>query len=147
MTMTMTMTMTKEEKMTKTEAILKVRKLRKLAEKNESPGEASSAIATAKDLCRKHNLTEADLTVGTKAEAFDDLIERLDAYTKTRRELPDSIAYVLERMKRDMKEEEKSSALEQVVAAARIGSIFLGKKMGPVKEIVEETLRRHSLVI
>ena len=133
--------------MTKKEAVRKVRKLRKLAENNRSPDETSSALTAARDLCKKYNLTDTDLAQGTKAEAFDELIQKLDTYTKTRRELPESIAYILERLQRDMKEEEKSTALEQVVAAVRIGSIFLGRKMGPVKEIVEETLRHHSLII
>ena len=134
--------------MTKKEALVRVTKLRRLAERAGSPQEAANARRAIADVCRTHSLSEADITIGTKAEAFDDLMGRLDAVTKGNKDLPHAVAEVLAHLKADMKEEEKAGALEKTVAAVRVGALFLGrKKMGALKDVVEETLKRHSLVI
>jgi hypothetical protein len=136
--------------MTKKEAITKISKLERLAAKAGSAAEASNARRAIDDLKKKHGITERELQVGTKADAFDDLVGRLDAYARsqTRQSLPASVFEVLGTIKSKTAEEDKANALEKLVGVVRVGAFLFGSKgMGPIKEIVEETLKRHSLTI
>jgi hypothetical protein len=136
--------------MTKKEAISKISKLERLAAKAGSPQEASNARRAIADLKKKHEISDKELQVGTKAEAFDDLVGRLDAYARsqTRQSLPAPVFEVLSKIKTDMKEDDKANALEKLVGAVRIASFLIGSKgMGPVKTIVDETLKKHDLTI
>lgn len=136
--------------MTKKEAITKISKLERLAAKAGSPQEAANARRAVEDLKKKHGITDRELQVGAKAEAFDDLVGRLDAYARsqTRQSLPASVFEVLGTVKSKTSEEDKTKALETLVGVVRVGAFLFGSKgMGPVKEIVEETLKRHSLTI
>jgi len=134
--------------MTKAEAIKKISKLNKLAEKAGTPQEAETARRAAEDLRRKHSISERELQLRAKAAAFDDLVGRLDAYARTQSQLPAPVFEVLSKIKSDTKEEDKANVLEKVVNMVRVGALLLSRKsMGPVKEIVEETIRRHGLTI
>lgn len=134
--------------MTKKEAITKISKLERLAAKAGSPSEAANAQRAIEDLKKKHGITDRELKVGAKAEAFDDLVGRLEAYARTQPQLPAPVFDVLSGVKSKTNEEDKAKALENFVNVVRIASLLLGpKNMGPIKEIVDKTLQQHSLVI
>jgi len=136
--------------MTKREAITKISKLERLAAKAGTPQEAANARRAVEDLKKKHGITDRELQMGAKGDAFDDLVGRLDAYARsqTRQSLPASVFEVLGTIKSKTTEEDKAKALENLVGVVRVGSFLFGSKgMGPIKEIVEETLKRHSLTI
>jgi hypothetical protein len=136
--------------MTKREAITKISKLERLAAKAGSPQEASNARRAVEDLKKKHGITDRELQIVGKADAFDDLVGRLDAYARsqTRQSLPASVFEVLGTIKSKTAEDDKAKALDNLVGVVRVGAFLFGTAgMGPIKEIVEETLKRHSLTI
>jgi hypothetical protein len=136
--------------MTKKDAINKISKLERLAAKAGSPQEAANARRAVEDLKKKHSITDRELQLGAKSDAFDDLVGRLDAYARsqTKQALPNSVFEVLSKVKSDTNEDDKARALENLVGVVRVASFFFGKSgMGPVKDIVEETLKRHALTI
>jgi hypothetical protein len=133
--------------MTKREAITKISKLERLAAKANSH-EAANARRAIEDLKKKHGVTDRELKVGVKADAFDDLVGRLEAYARTQSQLPAPVFEVLSKVKSDTKEEDKAKALENLVNIVRVATLLFGSKgMGAVKEIVDKTLEQHSLII
>lgn len=134
--------------MTKKEVITKISKLERLAAKAGSPQEAANARRAVADLKKKHQITDKELQVGAKAEAFDDLVGSLDAYVRsqTRQSMPAPVFEVLSKIKSDMKEDDKANSLEKLVGVVRVASFLVGG-MGPIKKIVDETLKKHDLTI
>lgn len=135
--------------MTKTDAIKKISKLRRLAERPGSQQEAENARREISRLTQQFSLSESDLTKGIKAEAFDDLAGKLDAYArKNQDKLPAPAIEVIEQLKKKMTEEEKAGALEKLVGTVRLASLILGKsKMGGIKEVVEKVLNEYGVVV
>lgn len=134
--------------MTKDDAKGKVSKLLRLAEKAGTPQEADSARRTAAEIKKKYGITDEELSLGTKAAAFDDLVGKLDAHARRHPEMPPAVFEVLTKMKTDMSEDDKAASLVKLVGTIRVAALFLGsKKMGGVKEVVEDALRRYSLTI
>jgi hypothetical protein len=136
--------------MTKKEAILKISKLEKLANKAGTPQEAANARSVIDDLKKKHSITDGEIQLGAKVDAFDDLVGRLDAYVRsqTKQQLPAPVFEVLSKIKTSTNEEDKAKALKTIVDAVRFTSLLFGTKgMGPIKEIIEETIKKHSLTI
>lgn len=133
--------------MTREEAIAKVVKLRNQAKGGSSPSEAASAMKIASELMAKYKLTEMDLGTDRKTVAFEELLAELESYSRSQ-ELPPSVAEAVSMLKKNMTPVEKAKALEKITGAVRIGAFFLGKKqMGPIKDIIERTLRKHEIVI
>lgn len=132
--------------MTKDEAISKIGKLRNQAKGTSSPSEATSARKIADEMMRKWNLTENDLATGSKVLAFEELLAELETLSR-HRELPPAVADTIGMLKKNMTSKEKADALEKIVSGVRIGSLFLGKKMAVVKDVVEATLRKHEITV
>jgi len=133
--------------MTRNEAITKVRKMRNQAKGNNSPAEAATARRLSDELMKKHGLKESDLMADSKTLAFEELLAELESYSRSK-SLPPAVAEAVGMLKKDMSNKEKADALEKIVTVVRIGSLFIGKKhMGPIKEILEETLRKHEIIV
>jgi Protein of unknown function (DUF2786) len=134
--------------MTRKDVISKISKLERLAAKAGTPHEAASARAAAEDLKKKHAISDRELSVGGKAAALDDLILKLRAYALRHPDMPPPVVDTIDRFRNESKEEDKAKALETIVNVARVGSLFLGRKgMGPVKDIIDETLKQHGVTI
>lgn len=133
--------------MTRDEAISKVRKIRNQARGNDSAPEAATARKLADELMKKHGLKEADLMADSKTLAFEELLAELESYSRSK-SLPPAVSEAISMFKKEMSPPEKADALEKIVTVVRIGSLFMGKKhMGPIKEILEATLRKHEIVV
>ena len=133
--------------MTRDEALAKIVKLRNQAKGNSSTSEAANALKIASELMAKYRITEEDLAGDRKTVAFDELLAELDTYSRSR-ELPPSVAEAISMLKKNMSPAEKANALQKIVGIARVGAFFMGSKtLGPVKEIIERTLRRHEIVL
>jgi hypothetical protein len=134
--------------MTREEAAVKVAKLRRLAEKAGTPAEADSARKMADKLMKEHGLTEVELSKGSRAAAFDELLDRLNAYAQ-KNDIPFAVLEVFERIKKEKTDGDKSAALEKVVGGIRLASLFLGwdKTVKGVKTIIDEVLAKHQVTI
>lgn len=132
--------------MTKKEAAAKVRKLRNQAKGTSSPHEAETARRLADEIMTKNGLVEGDLAAPAKVLAFEELLAELEVISRSN-ELPPAVADVVGMVKKNMTDEEKSDMLGKVVSGVRLGSLFFGKKMGRIKDVVESTLRKHEVVI
>jgi arginine utilization protein RocB len=134
--------------MTKSEALEKIRKLQAVAKSTSSREEAENAKRRCEELCKKYSISKEDLALALHVAAFDDLAERLESFARIRSDLPPIVSETIEKMRKGMSQKEKADMLGKVVGGVRIGSMLLGRaKMGPIKEIVDETLRRHEIVI
>lgn len=130
--------------MTKAEAAEKVAKLLRLAEKAGTPAEAESARRNAKRLIDLHHLTTAELSMGSRAAAFDDLMDELDAYV-SKQPVPAVVREVIDRVRKDTKKEDKSDALGKFVVGLRAAALFVN--VGGIKSTVEEVLKKHGVTI
>ena len=141
--------------MTKHAAAEKVAKLMRLAKGSSNTHEASTARAQAEKLVREHGLTEDDLTSGERAASFDDLVDSIHAFVRNHPAIPDGmfgtsaiITDVLNRFK-NIKETEKSTRLGQITTLVRAASFIAGDDptIKGIKKILDETLRKHEIVI
>lgn len=130
--------------MTREEAAEKVAKLWRLAEKAGTPAEAETAKKTALKLVKEHNLTDRELSMGSRAAAFDDLMSALDTYVSGQ-PVPVIVREVIDRMKKDTKKEDKADALGKFVVGLRAASLFVDVR--GIKTIVEEVLKKHGVTI
>lgn len=133
--------------MTKDEAVTRIRKLKKVASSSSATaGEISNAKNAAEELRRKFDLSEDLIDRGVRAEAFDDLVGRIEATSKLRAELPGAVTEVLGMLKKEMSEEEKARGLEKIVGAVRVASLLFGRsKWKAIRDAVEETLKKHDV--
>lgn len=135
--------------MTRAEAAKRVGKLRNLAARAGTPAEAATARQRADDLVKQFILTETELSIGARARAFDEVLDRLDAFVKANRDkLPSPILDIASKIK-ETSEEEKASTLTKLVNATRFTAMFLGgnKTVAGLKEIVDSALRNQDVVI
>lgn len=130
--------------MTKAEAAEKVAKLRRLAAGTNVAAEADSAKRRADELIKQFGLTEVELSAGSRANAFDDLLTELDGYIR-KHEVPTVVFEVIERMKKDTKKEDKAKALEKFVTVVRGAALFLD--VGGVKKVMDQVLAKHGVTI
>lgn len=133
--------------MTRQEAVVKINKLRRLAARAGSPQEAENAKRTASEIRVKFGLTENDLAVSAKAEAFDDILGRIDAHARKSPDLPPPVFEVISGIKKETSEEDKAKGLEKLVGIVRIGALLFGGKIRPIKSIIEDVLKKHELTI
>ena len=141
--------------MTKHAAAEKVAKLMRLAKGSSNPHEASTARAQAERLVKEHGLTEADLTSGERAAAFDDLVDAVHAFVRNHPAIPDGmfgtsaiVTDVLNRIK-NIAETEKASRLGQITTFVRAATFIAGDdpNIKGIKHILDETLRKHEIII
>ena len=134
--------------MTRIEAAVKVVKLRRLAERAGTPAEADTARRTADKIMTDHNLTEAELSKGSRAAAFDELLDKLDSYIR-KNDIPVVVFEVIDRIKREKSDDDKSVALEKLVTGVRMASLFFGwdRTVKGVKGIIDEVLAKHKVTI
>lgn len=141
--------------MTKHAAAEKVAKLMRLAKGSSNPHEAANARAQAEKLVKEHGLTEADLTSGERAAAFDDLVDSVHAFVRNHPAIPDGmfgtsaiITDVLNRIK-NIEETEKAARLRQITTMVRAASFIAGDdpNIKGIKHILDETLRKHEIII
>lgn len=134
--------------MTKAEAAEKVAKLRQLAESKANAHEADTAKQRADELIKKYGLTENDLSLGSKAAAFDDLIGELDAFVR-RHEVPAAVFEAIDLVRRETTKENKADALGKIVKVVRTASMFFGfdKTVKGVKDTVDGVLTKHKVTI
>lgn len=141
--------------MTKHAAAEKVAKLMRLAKGSSNPHEASTARAQVEKLVREHGLTEADLTSGARAAAFDELVDSVHAFVRNHPTIPDGmfgtsaiVTDVLNRIK-NIKETEKATRLGQITKIIRTASFIVGDDpiVKGMKNALDETLRRHEITI
>lgn len=130
--------------MTKNEAAEKVAKLRRLAAGTNNAAEADSARRRADELIKQFGLTEVELSAGSRANAFDDLLTELDGYIR-KHEVPTVVFEVIEKMKKDTKKEDKAKALEKFVTIVRGAALFLD--VGGVKKVMDQVLAKHGVTI
>jgi hypothetical protein len=130
----------------KEEAITKVRKLQNQAKGTNSSHEAETARKLADELMKKHGLVERDLVAPAKVLAFEELLAELESLSRSK-ELPPAVSEALGMLKKNMTNEEKTDALEKIVAIVRVGSLFFGKKMRVIKDVVEATLQKHEVAV
>lgn len=130
--------------MNRNEAAQKVAKLRKLAAGTNNAAEAASAKRRADELTKQFGLTEVELTAGSRAAVFDDLLTELDGYVR-KHEVPSVVFEVIERMKKDTKEEDKAKMLGKFATVVRGASLFLD--VGGVKKVLDEVLAKHGVTI
>jgi hypothetical protein len=132
---------------TKTEAAEKVAKLRRLAaHAGTGKEEAQSAKVRASELISKWGLTESDLALGAKANAFDDLMTALDAYVK-KHDVPIPVFHVIDKIKRETSKEDKAAALDKIKSSVEVISMFFGfdKTVAGVRKTIDEVVTRHEL--
>ena len=141
--------------MTKREAAEKVAKLMRLAKGSSNPHESSNARAQAEKLVNEHGLTESDLTSGERAAAFDDLVDSVHAFVRNHPSIPDGmfgtsaiVTDVLNRIK-NIEETEKSTRLGQITTVVRTAAFIAGDdpNIKGIKRILDETLRKHEIII
>lgn len=130
--------------MNKEEAAAKVAKLRRLAERNNSPSESNSATQEAERLIKKHGLTESDLSAGSKSAAFDELLSELDAHVKTQ-QVPTIVSEVIGRMKSETGKNDKAKALDKFVMGIRTVSWLVDVRK--IKSVVDRVLKKHGITI
>lgn len=134
--------------MTKKQAAEKVAKLRRLAEKAGTKQEGESAELNAKKMIDEFGLTEADLSVGAKAAAFDELIGSLDVFVKNKRDqVPGSVLSVIDQIKKHTKEDDKAAAFEKIVAAVKLGNMLFGhnKTVAAMGDMIETVITKHDV--
>jgi hypothetical protein len=129
---------------TRAEAAEKVAKLRRLAAGTNNEAEASSARRRADELIKQHNLTEVELSAGSRAAAFDDLLTELDGYVR-KHQVPTVVFEVIEKMKKETKKEDKAKMLEKFATVVRGASLFLD--VGDVKKVLDQVLTKHGVTI
>jgi carboxylesterase type B len=141
--------------MTKHAAAEKVAKLMRLAKGSSNTHEAANARSQAEKLVKEHGLTESDLASGERAAAFDDLVDAVHAFVRNHPSIPDSmfgtsaiVTDVLNRIK-NIQETEKSARLGQITTVVRAASFIAGDdpNIKGIKHILDETLRKHEIVI
>lgn len=130
--------------MTRAEAAEKVAKLRRLAAGTNNEAEAASAKRRADEIIKQHNLTEVELSAGSRAAAFDDLLTELDGYIR-KHQVPTVVFEVIEKMKKDTKKEDKAKMLEKFATVVRGASLFLD--VGDVKKVLDQVLTKHGVTI
>jgi len=138
--------------MTKREAVEKVCKLRRLADRAGTPAEAESARRAASKIMADHRLTSEDIAIEAKCAAFDDLLGRLEVFVATHpeRSVPLSVIKdAVSRAKSGTKAEDKARALGAFVGGVRTAFMFASssKTVIAAKEIVDEVLRAHDVTI
>lgn len=134
--------------MTRAEAAEKVAKLRRLAERNNSPAEADSARKRADKLTKEYGLNETELSLGSRAAAFDDLMDELNAFVK-KHDVPATVLETIELVKTKTGKEDKADALGKIVAGVRTVSLFFlfNKEVAGVKATVDAVLKKHGVTV
>lgn len=135
---------------TKKQAAEKVAKLRRVYERPDSGPEGQTARRSAEKLILEHSLTEADLSIGAKVAAFDDLVGQLEIYAKGNQDkLPGSVADAIDKIKNHTKEEDKAEALDKIVGWSKVSALLFGhnKYVRAVKDTIENVLKKHDVKI
>jgi hypothetical protein len=134
--------------MTRKEAAEKVAKLRKLAERAGTAAEGDAARKIANELTAQHGLTEVELSVGSRAAAFDDLMDELNRFVK-KHDVPSAVLEVIEAVKAGTGKDDKAGALVNIVTVVRTTSMFFGfdKTVKQVKSVVDRVLKKHSVTV
>lgn len=134
--------------MTKKQAAEKVAKLRRLAEKAGTKQEAESARRNADKIVSEFGLTDAELQTGAKAAAFNDLIDSLDSFVRTRRAMvPGSVMGAIEQVKASTNESEKATAFDRIAAAVKLGNLLFGhdKTVAAIGDLLANVAEKHGI--
>lgn len=134
--------------MTKKQAAEKVAKLRRLAEKAGSKEESQNAYRAIDKLILQYQLTDAELAVGAKAAAFDDLISSLDSFVRTRREqVPGSVMGAIEQVKKSTNEDEKAAAFDKIAVTVNLGNMLFGhnKTVAAIGDLLASVAEKHGI--
>lgn len=134
--------------MTKKEAAEKIAKLRRLAEKAGTPAEAESARRLADKLTQEHGLTDTELSLGSRAAAFDDLMDELDRFVR-KHHVPAAVLETIELVKVKTGKEDKADALGKIVVGVRTVSLFFlfDKTVAAMKTTVDAVLKKHGVTV
>lgn len=134
--------------MTRQEAAQKIAKLRRLAERAGTPAEAENARGAMEKLMKQFGLTDAELAIGRRAAAFDDLLEDLNRFVG-RHDVPQPVFMVIEHFKKNVAEGEKSDALSKIVTGVRAASFFFGgdPTVKKLKASIDEVLTKHQVTV
>ena len=145
--------------MTRKEAAEKVAKLRKLANGSSNPHESESAWTQAAKLIEEHHLTDHDLSSGSMAAAFDDLVDGLQKYMANLPAMPEGllgsggtlaiVTDVIHRIK-TIDDSEKATRLRQFTTLVRTISFITGNNnptLSSIKSILDTALRNHGVAI
>lgn len=132
--------------MTKAEAAEKVAKLRRLSEKAGTVAEAQSARAKAQALVEKFGLSEEELSLGSQAAAFDELLQELDNVVR-RHPVPAQVIDAIKTVRENTKKEDKADALRKFVKYLKLLSMFFGtnKTIQITTSIVDDVIRKHNV--
>lgn len=134
--------------MTRNEAIIKTKKLLKLSKSPGSDEEGKNALRAAKRLMKQHGIEEKDLMLSATSAAFDDLINEIGGFvSRSKTEVPPSVANVLERLKKSVSDEEKASSIVKIQATLSFANMIWGEKsmVGDIKQVVNTVLKRYEI--
>lgn len=130
--------------MTRSKAAEKVASIRRLAERAGTEAEADNAKRAAERLIKEHGLTEVEISLGSLAAAFDDLMNEMDTFTR-KNSAPAVVLEVIQKAKKDTKPEDKADALRKIVIAVRAISLFTD--ISKVKNVIDDVLRKHGVTV
>lgn len=137
--------------MTKQQAIARINKLERLAKNHAAqPNEVENARRMIGELKTKFSLSNEDLAQGTRAEAFDELMEELDRYVSRHRDqIPSAVFEVFDKIKKDVSEKDKAATLEKIVTGVRVTSLLFGfnPSVRTIKETVNTVLTKYEISI
>ena len=134
--------------MTRNETIIKVKKLLALSKSPGSEEEGKNALRAAKRLMKQHNISEKDLLLSATSAAFDDLINEIGAFvSRSKKDVPPSVAEVLERLKKSVSDEEKASSIAKVQTTLAFASMIWSdtSMIGGIKQVVQSVLSRYDI--
>lgn len=142
--------------MTRSEAAIKVAKLRRTARGTTNPAEANTARTIADKLETEHHLTDNDLTDGQMGAAFDDLLDQLQQVIKQRASImtggllnTNSMIQDTVNQMKQTSDSQKAAQLRKVVMVSRALS-FCGRHIPTVAEFcskIETSLKNHEITL